>query len=590
MSYTYPEALAALEAISNDYIKVLIPHGYAPVSIICDMNAKTASVTWDTYSIRINMPVRAATSRMTQAEFEDWVAYVLHELGHPTHTEQAVWRVAVKAGHARMLNALEDVRMEKALIASGIVLNARAVLSRLIGRKVAEARATGWKPNSRKEIGWTICILGRVANGYLIDAVDVTWIHAQIKPGSTVDSVLSWAMPELAACQSTQDCLTLAAKISQAIAAPQEANEPDKPGNEGEGEGSSSSDERQGEGEGEGEGDNGSGKNKKPTSDAPKASEEPSEGNGGKGGKGSGETDDDETPVNSENELSERDLAPESNETVTGSSARAAQKMVIDILRDKVMTSQPRNFDTSSRGAKIGTSRLRDAAANASKQRALLARALRANEIDEREGGLKSGRLVGRALPHAMAGATNVFARREVSEGYDTDVCVLLDASGSMSGTNMFSALEAGLIIAQAASSVGAPCTTEIFNSRGYVRAGTLASKRLPVPSDFGALVNGAEGGTPLSAHMARAGVAQAKRAGQMRRVLFIITDGGCDYGPQTVKAMADYLERTHGTILAHVSIGTPLSGSFKAEVCVPYGAPLAEVGLAHFVKVLQSL
>ena len=41
---------------------------------------------------------------------------------------------------------------------------------------------------------------------------------------------------------------------------------------------------------------------------------------------------------------------------------------------------------------------------------------------------------------------------------------------------------------------------------------------------------------------------------------------------------------------MAHVSIETPLTGAFKAEVCVPYGMALGRVGLDHFVKVLQAL
>jgi hypothetical protein len=267
-----------------------------------------------------------------------------------------------------------------------------------------------------------------------------------------------------------------------------------------------------------------------------------------------------------------------------------AEKAVIGILRDSVIGSQP-----NERGAavkKLGTNgtRLRDVAAQASRQRALLARALRANETDDREGGRKAGRLDRGALSRAMAGAPNVFARREIAEGYDTDVCVLLDASGSMAGANMIAALEVGLIVAQAAGSVGASCTTEIFNSQGYTRAGGLASKRNPNPADFGALQNAAGGGTPLSAHMARVAVNQAKRAPQKRRVVFVVTDGGCDYGPATVKHMAAYLEKTHGTIMAHVSIGTPLTGAFRAEVRVPHGTKLSELGLDHFVRVLQAL
>ena len=53
MSYTYPEALAALEAIANDYIKILRPNVHTPVFIVTDLQAKTASVVWDTFSVRI---------------------------------------------------------------------------------------------------------------------------------------------------------------------------------------------------------------------------------------------------------------------------------------------------------------------------------------------------------------------------------------------------------------------------------------------------------------------------------------------------------------------------------------------------------
>jgi Mg-chelatase subunit ChlD len=272
---------------------------------------------------------------------------------------------------------------------------------------------------------------------------------------------------------------------------------------------------------------------------------------------------------------------------------RNSEKAITDILRDKnLMNSQPRNSSAPGAATRMGANgaRMQAAAAKASRQRALLARALRANAIDEKEGGKRAGRLNRKALPRAMAGAANVFTRRTISAGFDTDVTVLLDASGSMSGHNLIAALEAGLVIAQAAGSVGAACTTEIFNSTGYTRAGSLASKRTPNPAEFGALQNSATGGTPLSAHMARAAISQAKRAPQKRRVLFVVTDGGCDWGPMVVQRMANYLEKTQGTIMAHVSIGNPLTGAFKAEVLVPCGVPLSDVGVDHFVKVLQAL
>lgn len=582
MSYTYPEALRALESIANDYIKTMRPHHDTRVHLVTDAYASTASVSWDVYGIRINMPVRPAASVMTQAEFEDWVAYLLHELGHPTHTDKAAWEGACRAGLSRLVNALEDVRMEKALIASGIVPNAHAVLSRLISRKVAEARANAWAPNARKEFAWTVCVLGRVANGYAVDADDVMWINGQIKPGSTVGTILAWALPELDACASTSECVALAQRIAKALASPQsnsdqdmgtESGKPEKQTSEAPN-GPSEPSEDEGEGEGEGENANNEG--------------DSSAGKGGKG-HGDGTTDADETPV-TDSDLVERELAPE-GETMPANISASAEKYVLDILRSDVMSAKPRNEDeTIVRKLGVNGTMLRDKAARASRQRALLARALRANETDEREGGRKAGRLDKGALSRAMAGAPNVFARRDISEGYDTDVHVLLDASGSMAGQEMISALEVGLIVAQAAGSVGASCTTEVFNSQGYLRAGGLASKRVPNPADYGVLVNKASGGTPLSAHMARAAVSQAKRASHKRRVLFVITDGQCDYGPQTVKRMATYLEQACGTVLAHVSIGMPLSGTFRAEVMVPRDAALTEVGLEHFVKVLQAL
>lgn len=603
MSYTYPEALSALESIANDYLRLLRPNTYAPAALVCDATASTASVTWDAYGVRITMPVRAATSVMTQSEFEDWTAYMLHELGHPTHTDKAAWIASVHAGVSRMVNALEDVRMEKALIASGIVPNAKAVLSRLISCKVVEARSKNWKPNARREFGWTICVLGRAANGYALDASDLAWIKSEIKPGSTVETVMAWALPALAACGSTNDCVELAVRINAALAAPQQTDEQDEDGTSGQDRDSYSDDQDRdnystdgegeaAEGEGEGEAAEGKGEGETPQ-EAPQGQQKGNEGDSeaGKGGKGHGDgtTDSDETPV-SDNDQVERELSPQSDETIAPQDA-FAEKAVLDILRDKCMTSEPKD-NTTLHPRKMGAKSvaLRDAAAQASRQRALLARALRANETDEREGGRKAGRLDRGALSRAVAGAPNVFARRDISEGYDTDVCVLLDASGSMGGEGMRSALEVGLIIAQAAGSVGASCTTEIFNSQGYRRAGGLASRRVPNVADYGVLVDAAQGGTPLSSHMARMAVAQAKRAGHKRRVVFVVTDGGCDYGPRTVKRMAAYLEQSLGTVMAHVSIGSALQGSFKAEVMVPYGKPLAEVGLEHFTKVLQAL
>ena len=620
MTYTYPEALNALESVLNELSQKLRGAKHVPVRVVADAVSGTASVSWDMWEAVVHLPVRPAATRMTDAEFQDYAAYGWHEIGHPTFTDKAAWEAACLAGLGRLTNAVEDVRMELETINSGVAVNAKAVLSRLVSRKIAEARASGdWNPNARKSIGWTLCVLGRIANGYDIPAADVAWIKAQIKPGSTVAKVLAWALPEMAAATSTADCAAIAAKIQKAIAAPEkpvgegksggEGNGPasDKPapkgpegqeegnegeGEEGEGEGEGEGQPGEGEGEeGEGEGQPGNGRASR-DQDRPEDSEGESKPGGGGVGHGDGSIESDEKPVFDESELTEADLSPTADDEMRGYEADV-ERRVLDLLRanakhdgkpDAWLQGQ---FD---KGRAIGAEILKTQAATASKQRALLARALRANETDDCESGRRNGKLDRHSLTRAYAGAQNVFSKRTISEGFETDVCILVDASGSMKGSAIYRAVEAATVVAQAAASVGAPCTVEAFNTSGFIRAGAVGNRRTPEIRDMAKLHGACTSGTPLSAHIARAAMAQHKRAPYKRRVLFIITDGGCDYGSSVVKRTGEYVEQACGTVLAHISIGRHCVGEFKAEVAIVGGKKILDVGLGHFVKVLQAL
>ena len=143
-------------------------------------------------------------------------------------------------------------------------------------------------------------------------------------------------------------------------------------------------------------------------------------------------------------------------------------------------------------------------------------------------------------------------------------------------------------MVSQAAGSVVHPVPLSCSAQRGYARAGGLASRRAPSPGDFGCLANEADGGTPLSAHMARA----SNFSGQTRRrqTARVVCDNRWPMrlGPRDCRRMAAYLEKHFGTVLAHVSIGTPVSGAFRLSFVL--WKPLSEVGLDHFVKVLQAL
>src|SRR6187399_1942132 len=119
MSYLYPTALDAMQRMASDLLAKLCPGVKYRVRVVADSTTGTASVVWDKgfgnrTDVTIHMPVRKATYRMSQADFDRWAAYLLHEVGHPAFTDKAVWDKAVAQNRQRLLNSLEDVREEKA--------------------------------------------------------------------------------------------------------------------------------------------------------------------------------------------------------------------------------------------------------------------------------------------------------------------------------------------------------------------------------------------------------------------------------------------------------------------------------------------
>src|SRR5262245_61344603 len=227
--YTYPEALDAFQKVATD---LLTEAGWTNFEVeVQPSTADTASVDWkrhqywdyarqgyvNTMRVTIYMPVRKASSRMTEAEFQRWIAYDFHEIGHPLETDRIVWDQAVATKRHRLLNALEDVRMEKRIIARNIARNGQQSLESLIDGLLAESAASKFNPNEPRNIGWVMAVMGRkVCNGY---DIDVTSITAKLDPAGPVAKVLQWALPALGACQSTQDCLDLADRITAALPA-----------------------------------------------------------------------------------------------------------------------------------------------------------------------------------------------------------------------------------------------------------------------------------------------------------------------------------------------------------------------------------
>jgi len=226
--------------------------------------------------------------------------------------------------------------------------------------------------------------------------------------------------------------------------------------------------------------------------------------------------------------------------------------------------------------------------ANASKmgrQRALLAKAMKANDIDSYEGGRLNGRLDRRVVHKLATGTSNaVFGLRTSSEGYDTDVQIIVDGSGSMTGQRILAAASLALVVAQAASQVGVDCAAHVFTDNGLTMATTGRQK--PIGRKFGYMFNQIMGGTPLTENLLLAAHLQHKRASGKRRILFVITDGDCDQGADVVKAAGQYVESL-GTEIANLHIGRIAMGLFRNEVAVN-AHDVSTVGLKQLTAVLE--
>ncbi len=545
--FSYPEALNAIERVARDYVKKMFPGRNVYVKVNADTVTGTASVMWSGVDqagadifITIHMPVKPAAYRMTTGEFDHWAAYMLHELGHPKWTSLKVWEAAVARRAHNLLNALEDVREEKATIDAGYARNAKDAFSALVASIHAKAIVEGYDPNDVRSIGWTLSTLGRHANGYDVDVDD---IHGRLDPKGTVAAIVGWAIPDLAKCKSTQDCLDLADRITAITNKLEKAKAQPK--------------------EGEGRGKQQSG------------------GTGGQQGQGSAPTAD----KRGDELFDDVDLKPNDSEVLPPTGKQyGMEKRLTDLLRIGGTSTRTRPIT----GRDIGNSAevIAGEASKMGKQRQLLARALKREEIDDYEGGRLSGRLDRRVLPRIAAGNPHIFGKRISAEGYDTDVEILIDGSSSMNGRNAQAAVTLGLVVAQACSQVGVNCHACLFTDSGLQEI--TKGRYKPDPKKFAWAYRGTQGGTPLTANLIKVALEQAKRAPGKRRIIFSITDGGCDIGSHATKAAATYIENTLGAEIAGMHIGMQPLGIYRNEVAVNVNN-ITATGLRSLTNVLEK-
>jgi hypothetical protein len=592
--YTYPQALDAMHKIFKELLFLRYPSFAATIvlNVVPDPVSGTASVSWECYgahgrlsAVTVRMPVLPANYKMSAQEFDDYAGLILHEFGHPVFTDDASCDRARREGFFKLLNALEDVRMEKAVIDAKIVANAQTVFEKLVYSLDYRMGRDEFDANASRNIGLVMAFLGRHANGYAIDASIIT---KKIDPNGKVAKVLGWALPALMKCADTNACLILARRIQKALPK-DKAKEPEKgrgeategqkgepqKGEQGEGQQTDQPSTEKGEKKGEPQQSQDKGEAQK---DAPV-------------GGGAGEEQEPLTDA----DIESADIRPENPKALTKENSANAQTEanIIQAIR-QAQAKADKPFKKAQNAQPVLANAIAQMASTATRQRALLARALKRNEDDLYEGGLKHGKFDRRAAANMRAGSVNVFGRREMIDGYETDCVILVDGSGSMCLGNIDKATIFALVVAQAAAQVGVACSTYVFgtNGSGFASNGLVAineGRSRPDAAKFAHMIEIAGGGTPLSPSMLAVAQKQVVRARGKRKVMFVISDGMCSSGPNTLKGVATYIEQSMGVELAHMSIGNPLRGCFRNEVYVNPQDDVANVGLTSLVKALEA-
>ena len=588
---------------------------------------------------KVRFPALPAQYRLSKLELDRWIGYFIHELCHAIYTDENAWKEACKERLAAIVNGLEDVRIEREFNRSAVATNSTELLNALLAYCVDEM-PNSYDPNSMKDLPWLFAMAGRVMLcGYVIPKADA----ALAKLNPAMRKLVSWVMADLDAAKSTGDVLILARKIQAHVAAqpkpvaPPSIPLPDLPGLDGGG---------GGDGDGDGDGD---GESMGPANDwNPDAPDAGNDSTGGTPDAGTDESDADESSdgesdadagtanadadessdgelggtvpgvgdgdgqpgKGSESGLPEADITQanpvnlnpvskevqkDSRDTRNRGNANQEATVIASVRQAERVAGQPfRPFTPNgyhSGSPSIGAvDRIAADSLKTGRLKAQVARVLKAEENESWQRGKTAGRLDRFALHKVATGnARDVFCKRTIASGYETEIEILCDGSNSM-GTDSKDHVTAVLAwtIASAAQQVGVRCGISRFSD------GRPTAIKQPAESfgsgvvrdRIGIIANYTDGSTDLTGAIIFASAKLAARAPNKRKLLFVISDGECNSGPAGVIRANAYAKRI-GIETVVLCIDTPPHPGFGLAVrCNP--KDVASVGLGTLVAALS--
>ena len=222
------------------------------------------------------------------------------------------------------------------------------------------------------------------------------------------------------------------------------------------------------------------------------------------------------------------------------------------------------------------------------------------------------GRLDRKAITRGLTGDPRLFTRRAATDGIRTGVSFLLDFSSSMAsdfrvGPQAMAAIALGDACQRAGAEVVingfGPCASRIGSNGQYELTGVLLPfKGWAETMDVGAarLAGHNSGyGTNLSPSLMAAAQQLAARPGLDRRILLVMTDGQCQWGGPLLKATATFAAAKYDVILIGLGIQIDVSPFFPLSVTVnncaepgrrDHASPVASSGMSGALTILDRL
>ena len=571
-------------------------------------------------TFRLGMPAMPLEARLSRREADLMAAYVVHELGHALFTDfegPGSMIVASREGIGRLLNAIEDGRIERKLATTATVPEARKLLETLTAYIVdRDTNKNGYDLTNPHSFAFTLSnVLMTEALGYTVPAFPRDWRDRL--PGQWV-RVLDHCVARLPALTSTADALDLARWVRDEMARAPVTLPPPPPVNgqgpqgeaegEGEPEGAQGAGQREPEPEDEPEGE-GAGQREpepedEPESEGPGASQAPTgeadaEGEGGAGGEQSDAGGEGVDLSDTAQQATEPDLSD-----IAAEVCDRMGKDPLDVAAENgkaagfldCAPSLPGDWPDIKRS---GANKMASAIDAPAKLRRDVRAAVKAPERVGVERYQTSGRLDMRQMSQFDTSGA-LFKRRFEEEGREAAVSLLLDMSSSMGpgrGTPAEAAGALALHLGEALKSAGVafeiagfadtneshPPQSRLYVAKAFSEGWADVSK-----ARIALMMNRVAGGTAMLPAMHDMAGRLARKAHVTRRILLVLTDGEDGYSRAANRACIAHW-RARGVEIVGIGCLCNVAGVFgPAHVNVRRLSDVSSAGLGALVQVLN--